>query len=352
LFVTRHTKENKVDDPARAPAIRPTPVKITDVAAAAGVAPMTVSRVINTPDRVSPETTARVRAAIDRLGYVPNLIAGGLSSRKSRMVSAIVPTIAHPMFAGLVQAFSAAMRHAGYQVMLSICGYEDDDDEALFRAVLGRRPDAMLITGSGYSPGALQMLIEARIPVVEIWDVSSRPIDMMIGFDHAQVGAEVAAFLCAKGHDRFATMVASDSRALARARGFTQAVAKFGGTLTMEKILPAPSTIAAGREGMRALLPLLDQHCGLFCGSDLHAFGALTEARIHGIKVPEELAICGFGNMELSEMNEPPITTVSLEGIGTGQSAAAFLLRRLAGELPRDGDRVQVPFHILERATT
>ncbi|HEY4044225.1 MAG TPA: LacI family DNA-binding transcriptional regulator [Rhodopila sp.] len=327
-------------------------MKITDVARAAGVAPMTVSRVINTPDRVSPETTAKVREAIDRLGYVPNLIAGGLSSRKSRMVSAIVPTISHPMFAGLVQAFSAAMRQAGYQVMLSISGYEDDDDEALFRAVLGRRPDAMLITGSGYSPGALQMLIEARIPVVEIWDLSSRPIDMLIGFDHVQVGAEVAAFLRAKGHERFAVLVANDSRALVRARGFTEAVVKMGGTLVLEKALPAPSTIAAGREAMCALLPFLDQRCGVFCGSDLIAFGVITEARIHGVAVPNQLAVCGFGNMELSEMSEPPITTVSLEGDGTGRSAATFLLRRLAGEAPGDSDRVQVPFRILERATT
>jgi LacI family gluconate utilization system Gnt-I transcriptional repressor len=342
-----------VDETARAPALRSAPVKITDVAAAAGVAPMTVSRVINTPDRVSPETTAKVREAIDRLGYVPNLIAGGLSSRKSRMAAAIVPTIAHPMFAGLVQSFSAAMRHAGYQVMLSICGYaDDDDDEALFRAVLGRRPDAMLITGSGYSPAALQMLIEARIPVVEIWDVSSRPIDMMIGFDHVQVGAQIAAFLHAKGHDRFAVLGANDSRALARARGFTEAVAKLGGTLVLEKVVPAPSTIAAGREGMRALLPFLDQRCAIFCGSDLVAFGIVTEARVQGIAVPDNLAVCGFGNMELSQTNEPPITTVNLEGAGTGRSAAAFLLRRLAGEAPRDGDRVQVPFRILPRATT
>jgi LacI family transcriptional regulator, gluconate utilization system Gnt-I transcriptional repressor len=341
-----------VDETARAPTTRSAPVKITDVAAAAGVAPMTVSRVINTPDRVSPETTAKVREAINRLGYVPNLIAGGLSSRKSRMVSAIVPTIAHPMFAGLVHAFSAAMRPAGYQVMLSICGYDDTDDEALFRAVLGRRPDAMLITGSGYSPAALQMLIEARIPVVEIWDVSSRPIDMLIGFDHAQVGAEVAAFLAAKGHSRFAVLIANDTRALTRARGFTRTVAELGGTLVLEKVMPTPSTIVAGREGMRHLLPFLDQRCAVFCGSDLHAFGVVTEARIHGIAVPDQLAVCGFGNMELSEMNEPPITTVSLEGVGTGRSAAAFLLRRLAGEAPRDSDRVQVPFRIISRATT
>ncbi len=329
-----------------------TPVKIIDVATAAGVAPMTVSRVINTPDRVSPETTARVREAIDRLGYVPSMIAGELSARKSRTVAAIVPTIAHPMFAGLIQAFSAAMRHAGYQVMLSISGYEDTDDEGLFRAVLGRRPDALMITGSGYNPTALQLLVEAHIPVVEIWDVSTRPIDMLVGFDHAQVGAEVGAYLLGKGHERFALLSANDSRALARARGFTAAVAGSGGSIVLQQLLPAPSTIAAGRDGLRALLPFLDQRCAIFCSSDLIAFGIVTEARVQGVPIPEHLAVCGFGNFELSAMSEPPMTTVSLASVETGRSAAAFLLRRLEGYAPRDADRVQVPFRILERATT
>ncbi len=342
------------DDPAPDTSTIPknTTVKITDVAAAAGVAPMTVSRVINTPDRVSPETTARVREAIDRLGYVPNLIAGGLSSRKSRMVAAIVPTIAHPMFAGVVQSFSDQMRLAGYQVMLSISGYDDPDDDALFRALLGRRPDALLITGSGYSPGALQLLIEARIPVVEIWDASSRPIDMAIGFDHAQVGAEVAGFFLAKGYDRCAVLTAGDSRAQARARGFTGAVDKAGGTIMFDQVTEAPSTISAGRDGLRALLPDLDRPCALFCSSDLLAFGVVTEARVQGVAIPEQLAICGFGNFELSALNEPSITTVNVEGPQTGRAAAALLLRRLSGEDKRDSDQVQVPFRIIERAST
>ena len=353
---SRQLRKKTLFEPERPPAdfqaaAKSTPVKITDVAAAAGVAPMTVSRVINTPDRVSPETTARVREAIDRLGYVPNLIAGGLSSRKSRMVAAIVPTIAHPMFASIVQSFSDAMRHAGYQVMLSICGYQDTDDEALFRAVLGRRPDALLITGSGYSPTAWQMLIEAHIPVVEIWDVSNRPIDMLIGFDHAQVGATVATFLLGKGHTRFAVLTARDSRAISRARGFTEAVTKAGASLVFDNNMPPPSTIGAGRAGLRALMPFLDQRCALFCSSDLLAFGVVTEARVQGVPIPQRLGVCGFGNFELSAMCEPPITTVNLDGTGTGRTAAAFLLRRLAGERPRDGDRVQVAFRIVDRAS-
>ena len=217
---------------------------------------------------------------------------------------------------------------------------------------MGRRPDALLITGSAYSPAALQMLIEARIPVVEIWDVSSRPIDMVIGFDHERVGAEVASFFRAKGHARFATLMASDSRALERGRGFTEEAVRGGGVLVSEQVMPAPSTIAAGREGLRALLPHLDAPLAVFCSSDLMAFGVLTEARVQGIAVPETLAVCGFGNFELSEMNEPSITTVNVEGVQTGRNAASVLLRRLAGEESRQPEQVQVPFRIIERAST
>ena len=327
-------------------------VKLSDVANAAGVAPMTVSRVINTPDRVSPHTAARVRAAIDKLGYVPNLIAGGLSSRRSRMVAAIVPTIAHPMFAEMVQQFTETMRTAGYQVMLSLSGYADYAELDLVRGLLARRPDAMLITGVNHAPPLRQMLAEAGIPVVEIWDVSPQPVDMLVGLDHVQAGAAVAALFLAKGIAQFAAFAAADARAQARRRGFTDAVRQAGGTLLSDAVLPAPSTITAGRQAMGALAATLTRRTGLFCSSDMLAFGAITEARVRGIAVPEQLSVCGFGNFELGATNEPPFTTVSVEGAEIGRTAAGFLLRRLSGAPPRDDDRVHVPFRIIERAST
>ena len=328
------------------------PVKITDVATLAGVAPMTVSRVINTPDRVSPATSAKVQAAIDALGYVPNLIAGGLSSRRSRMVAAVVPTIAHPMFAGVIQTFSDALRLAGYEVMLSLSGYGENDKEALLRALLGRRPDALLIAGAAHTPGAIQMITEARIPVVEIWDVSSRPIDMLVGFDHEDVGREVAQFFLNKGHTRFATISASDPRAVQRTQTFATCARRAGGMVVGEAIVKAPSTIMAGRTALANMLPDLTERTAMFCSSDLLAFGAITEARKRGLAVPERLSVCGFGNFELSAASEPPATTVSVEGAEAGQIAAGFVLQRLTGNGPRPEGQWHVPFHILERATT
>ncbi len=328
------------------------PVKLSDVAAAAGVAPMTVSRGINTPDRVSPHTAARVRAAIEKLGYVPNLVAGGLSSRRSRMVAAIVPTIAHPMFAEMVQQFTETMRGAGYQVMLSLSGYTEFAELDLVRGLLARRPDAMLVTGANHAPPLRQMLAEAGIPVVEIWDVSPQPVDMLVGLDHLQAGAAVAGLFLAKGIDHFAAFAASDARAQARRRGFTDAVRQAGGTMLADAVLPAPSTITAGRQAMSALSPALTRRTGLFCSSDMLAFGAITEARVRGIGVPGQLSVCGFGNFVLGAATEPPFSTVSVEGAEIGRTAAGFLLRRLSGAPAREADCVHVPFRIVERGST
>jgi LacI family gluconate utilization system Gnt-I transcriptional repressor len=325
-------------------------VKITDVAAAAGVAPMTVSRVLNTPDRVAAETARRVREAILRLGYVPNMIAGGLSSRRSRMIAAVVPTIAHPMFSEMVFSFTATMREAGYQVMLTVSGYAAGTEPELIRALLGRRPDALLLTGVDRPPEVRRMLADSAIPVVEIWDVTEEPTDMLVGFGHAEVGAAVARMFAAKGHVRYAAVGAADDRAQARMEGFRGQVLRDGFELLPMETTAAPSTIMAGRDAVRRLLPQLDRPTAMCCSSDLLAFGAVTEARMQGIAVPDRLAICGFGNFELGAASEPPISTVNVEGDTMGRTAAGFLLDRLGG---RDGPRkTHVPFHIVERATT
>ena len=122
-----------------------------------------------------------------------------------------------------------------------------------------------------------------------------------------------------------------------------------------ETVIPAPSTIQAGRDALRALLPVMAQaaageRVALFCSSDLVAFGALTEARANGIAVPDRLAICGFGAFELSATCDPPFTTVSVEGAQIGQHAARFVLDRLDGATGKP--RVEVPFHIIERGSS
>jgi LacI family transcriptional regulator, gluconate utilization system Gnt-I transcriptional repressor len=324
-----------------------TPVKLSDVATAAGVAPMTVSRVINTPEQVAPETAERVRAAIEHLGYVPNLLAGGLSSRRSRIVAAIVPTIASPMFSASVQAFTDTLDAAGYHVVLGLSGYSEPGEEALVAAILGRRPDGLLLTGVTRSPATRRRLAMAGVPVVEIWDLADQPTDMVVGFDHRAVGAAVASFFLGRGYRRFASIGADDIRAVARRDGFSSGLPP--GSMVFDRTMPAPASIQGGRDAV-ADLPLAAEPIALFCTSDSPAAGAVIEAAVRGIAVPKQLAVCGFGDFELARALHPAITTVSVDGAEIGRVAAQSLLCRLAGQATPQ--TVAVPFRIVERGST
>lgn len=220
----------------------------------------------------------------------------------------------------------------------------------LLPTILGRRPDALLLTGSDRTKSAVRLLRDADVPVVEIFDVSDAPVDMLVGLDHAQIGRTVAGLFWDKGYRHFATFAAADRRARIRCRGFLDAVRERGGDMVTETVLPAPSTIAGGRRAMIELLPALPPRIGLFCSSDLVAYGALTEARLHGVSVPGQLAICGFGNFELSQEGEVPFSTVSVEGQQIGSRAAQLILQRLEGGAA--APRELVEFRIIERTTT
>jgi LacI family transcriptional regulator, gluconate utilization system Gnt-I transcriptional repressor len=186
---------------------------LADVARLAGVSPITVSRALNTPGQLTAETLARVQDAVARTGYVPNRVAGGLASNRSRLIAALVPTIASPVFLETVQALTEAADDAGYQVMLGQSGYGTEREEALLDALIGRRPDGIIVTGIMHSPQVRRRLGASGIPVVETWDLTPTPIDMVVGFSHEKVGHAVAEYLLTRGVRRPGIVSADDARA-------------------------------------------------------------------------------------------------------------------------------------------
>src|SRR3982751_2416238 len=191
-------------------------VTLHDVARLAGVAPITASRALNTPDRVSADVLEKVSDAVRRTGYVPNRLAGGLASARSRLVAAVVPTIAGPVFLQTVQSLTAALAESGYQLMLGQSGYTDSREDALLEAIIGRRPDGIVLTGVVHSATGRKRLMAAGIPVVETWDLTPTPIDMLVGFSHVDVGRSVANFLHGKGRRRLAVVAGDDERSARR----------------------------------------------------------------------------------------------------------------------------------------
>lgn len=329
----------------RAPAARN--VTLHDVAREAGVSLMTVSRAVSNPGVVSPATLERVKAAVARTGYIPNRLAGGLKSRRSMTVAGLVPIISVPQFLPTVRALTETLDAGGYQLILGQTGYDHAREEALIATMMGRRPDGVVITGLVHSPQARAQLQGLGIPVVETWDLSERPVDMAVGFSHVKVGSAVAGYFLAKGWRRLAIATGDDERAMQRRAGFLATV----GREVPTAVVPAPSHLAAGRRALAELLERDPKVRAVYCSSDGLAQGVMVEAQARGLRVPQDLAICGFGDADFAAHLFPSLTTVQVDGAGIGRLAAQMILDRCAGR-EVSTPVVDLGFRVVEREST
>ena len=325
-------------------------VTLHDVAKLAGVAPITASRALNTPGKVSAEVLAKVSAAVARTGYVRNRLAGGLASARSRLVAAVVPTISGPVFLSTVQSLTEALAEQGYQLMLGQSGYDNSREDALLEAIIGRRPDGIVLTGIMHTPMGRKRLLAAGIPVVETWDLTPTPLDMLVGFSHVEVGRAVAAFLIGKGRRRLALVAGDDERAVRRAQAFQAAVGAAGMREVPAVYVPAPTTLQSGRRALAGLLQSMPDLDAVFCSSDLLALGIMTEAQARGIALPKQIAVVGFGDLEYAADLNPALTTVRIDGTAIGRQAAQFIVDRAEGRRV-ELRVVDVGFSIIDRAS-
>ncbi len=328
-------------------------ITLRDVARLAGVAPITASRVLNTPEQVSVDVRKKVLDAVQKTGYVPNRMAGGLASSRSRLIAAVVPSTVMSVFMETIESLNGTLFDAGYQLMLGQSSYSASREESLLEAIIGRRPDGIFLTGVLHSGKGRTRLLASGIPVVETWDLTPAPIDMLVGFSHSDIGREVAKFLIGKGRRRLAMIRANDERADRRAKAFAAEVARSGLAEAKVEVVDvgASRTIKSGREALGRLLEIEPEVDAVFCSSDLLASGVVTEARVRGIDIPGRLAIVGFGDVPFVADMVPALSTVHINGADIGRMAGRCLIDRAEGR--EVAQRVvDVGFSIVERETT
>lgn len=311
-------------------------LRMDDVAERAGVSQMTVSRAIRTPDKVAPETRARIEAAMAELDYVPDLVAGSLAARKSGLIAAVVSTFENSIFAPTIAGLTESVESAGFAILLGASGYSEADEERLLRAILGRRPDALVLTDTFHTPRARRLLVAAGIPIVETWELPEQPIDMAVGFVNADAGRAMTLALHGYGYRRIAFVAPSserDRRGLQRLEGYRRAMAELGlPRREIEKPGPTPS-LDEGPALLEALLRRFPEADAVACSVDTIAAALAFEARRRGVDVPGRLAIAGFGDFALAQPSGLDLTTVRIEGRRIGAEAGTLLLRRLAGDV-------------------
>ncbi|HEU0229689.1 MAG TPA: LacI family DNA-binding transcriptional regulator [Burkholderiaceae bacterium] len=317
----------------------------------AGVSQVTVSRALSDPSKVSPATMQRIQDAIAITGFVPNAVAGALASRRSKLISALVPSLTNLVYASMMQSFSDLMRENGYELLLSECGFQPEAEEKLIAAHLSRRPDAFYLTGIHHTARARQMLIGADIPVVEVWDLTDAPIDICVGFHHREVGWAMADFALEAGYRNAGTVSAGDERALRRRDSFVDRFSARGGTCVGNVSFNGSASVATGRIGLTRLIEEHGFSSGLIaCSSDLMAQGILIEAQKRNLSVPGQIAVLGFGDQDFAAFLEPALTTVRVDRPALGTAAAQAVLKRLRNDSP-EHSLVDIGFELIRRAS-
>ena len=312
-------------------------IKMRDIAAAAGVSVMTVSRAFRHDGAVSAERRAAILKVAEDMGYVFDCTASTLRSQKTGLVAVTIPSINNGNFADTVRGLTEGLAGAGLQVLLGYTDYDIAAEERLIDAFLRRRPEAMVVTGGTHTDRARRMLASAGVPVVEVWDLPANPIDRVVGFSNvAAVGLLVRHFISV-GYTRIAFIggdTRRDTRGLDRRRGFVATMEQAG--LPAHRLIEAGAPPITMREGAVAMGRLLDQWPevdAVICVSDLSAFGALGECQRRGVPVPGQVAVGGFGAFDVAACAVPTITTVDAFAGQIGTRTAAMIVRVLAGEV-------------------
>jgi LacI family transcriptional regulator, gluconate utilization system Gnt-I transcriptional repressor len=300
-------------------------VKMADVARAAGVSTMTVSRALRQDGRIAPETRRKIQRLVRELGYVPDRIAAGFSSRRSGFVGVLVPSLNNTHFAETAAGLQNALHPAGLQMLLGYTNYQKALAEQLIETMLERRPEAMVVTYDDHTPRARRLLAGAGIPVIEIWEVPPKPIGHVVGFSNRQAAAAMTQHLINLGRRKIGFIGEANDAG-------TRGAAGLDDSALLATAAP-PIGMMDGRAAMAILLEQRPDIDAVFCVSDPCAYGAVSACRFAGISVPDQIAVAGFGNFEISLCSVPSISTVTISGLAIGAEAANLLLRLLTGDL-------------------
>jgi LacI family transcriptional regulator len=305
---------------------------IREVAGRARVSPTTVSHVLNATRFVSEEIRARVLSAMAELGYRPNAVARSLRRGRTHTLGLILPDSANPYFAELGREIEAAAFGRDHSVVL--CNTEGDQRrERVYLDLLAKRQvDGLLYVPAGDRADVLRGLLHRPLPVVLVdRDLAGAPVDVVLSDKRG--GARLATrHLIALGHRRIGCIGGPSSLAMSgrRLQGYRDALAEAGLPVDEGLVLRGDYRPQSGWAAARSLLALADPPTAIFAANDLMAIGVLRAAGELGRRVPGDLAVVGFDDIELASYTTPPLTTVSQSAGEVGRAAVELLLERLA----------------------
>jgi LacI family repressor for deo operon, udp, cdd, tsx, nupC, and nupG len=310
--------------------------RIQDVAKLAEVSTATVSRALATPERVSAEARARVQEAIAKTGYVPNLAARSLRSQKTGMVLVVLPDLANTFFSKILRGIEETLFEAGYGMIISDLD-GSPEKEAHFAAFTsaGRVDGAILLNGHlfGQTREGEGKPAKIKIPLVALCEAIPGADIPQIEIDNRAAASQMTQHLAAQGHRSIAYVSGPAVNILERERflGFKDGLEAAGLPFDPDLVIPGDYTVASGVAAGQNLVARASRPSAVFCTSDEMAIGLMRTLFSAGFRVPDDISVAGFDDIEFAAVAEPALTTIHQPRRELGQAAATALIDLLQG---------------------
>lgn len=302
---------------------------LSDVAIKAGVSTATVSRCLNSPDRVVESTRIKVMDAVKALGYSPNFGARVMAAKRTNTIGAIIPTMENAIFARGLQAFQEELRAHGYTLLVASSSYRPELEEEQIRALVARGAEGLLLIGNDRDPAILRFLKTQNVPALVAWTFDKDSELPTIGFDNKKSMRALADQIIALGHRKIGMISAptqSNDRARARIEGVRDAMREAGIDPKSLRIVETDYGIDTGADAFEQMMAADTRPSAVLCGNDVLAAGAVKKAIELGISIPDDVSVTGFDDIELANVISPALTTVHVPHRDMGKKAARMLM--------------------------
>ena len=311
-------------------------IKMKEIAALAGVSPMTVSRAIHSPHLLRPQTLQRIQRTMKKHNYVYDAIAADLSRKKSMVIGLITPTIRLPIFAETTYAIQEIAQEKGFFVIIGNSNYDAGQEINLIELVQQRRVAGAILTGIlNESNTIFKVLSHTEIPFVVTWDTVNHEHINYVGFDNFKAAYSMTEYLITLKHRHIGLIIGPRTirRYQERYDGYRDALKENNLTFDPTLVMERENSHLEGKEAINRFLSLNPAPTAIFGASGLPAsMGVLAGARERGLKIPQEISIAGFGDFDTPGICDPQLTTVRCPVHEMGNLATKLLFEVIEGE--------------------
>ncbi|WP_419905023.1 LacI family DNA-binding transcriptional regulator [Kiloniella sp.] len=326
---------------------------ITDVAEHAQVGAITVSRMLRDPTKVSDKLRTRIEQSINALNYIPDPKARALASGQADIIGVLIPSLSNIVFADTLRAIHDGVKGTPYQVLIGNTRYDTQEEDRLISLFLGHRPAALIVAGIDQSEKSIQLLSDAGIPIVQIYEIGEDPIDISIGLSHIEASQAMIEHLLEQDFRKIGYLAARmDPRMERRLETYRSKLKPLDLYDPTRVILTdKSSSVNCGRALMRQLLENAPDTDAVVCANDDIALGALFECQSQGISVPDQMGLIGFNDFEMMSAAYPSLTSVRTNRYKIGELAVDSIFQRLKGEAPTQ-KKIDIGFELIQRDST